>query len=94
MIKELEPISLYEDWEIINLMKSSEDRLLHDVDVVRHLETKEVRITLNPASPWHQELASKIGALSKEERDTVIALASNWYGSLLELIDAAKELTR
>ena len=94
MMKELNAISPYEEWELVNILKSSSDRLLHDIDVARHLETKEVYLLVNLFSDKHQELSNKMDLLSWEERDVVIGLAADWHGTLEELIDTAKELTK
>jgi hypothetical protein len=62
--------------------------------VVEEMTTKQRRIVLNRGYPLHEDAGSPFSALTSEEKRTLLALAPDWHGTLLQLIDTAKELTK
>ena len=58
--------------------------------------TKERRLALHPIDgrDFEHDALPAFSGLTEEERKTLLALAPEWHGTLLELIDTAKVLAR
>lgn len=66
-----------------------------EYSVVENPTTKERRLVLHhDAQTGVDEVGHLLAALNHDEKVTLIALASEWHGTFLELIDAAKELSK